>query len=67
MFLCMSNLIYIPTCFGQHVTIIRGLLFLGLATLNYAVVTVVISICTVVWYNLQPDDGQIEGRNMSPE
>jgi hypothetical protein len=30
----MSNLIYIPTCFGQHVTIIRGLLFLGLATFN---------------------------------
>jgi hypothetical protein len=34
MFLCMSNLIYIPTCFGQHMTIIRGLLFLGSATLN---------------------------------
>jgi hypothetical protein len=30
----MSNLIYIPTFFGQHMTIIRGLLFLGLATLN---------------------------------
>jgi hypothetical protein len=48
----MSNLIYIPTYFGQHMTIIRGLLFLGLATLNIVdSVQISTSVCGCVSVN----------------